>query len=138
MKTIANRLTMLAAGAVMLSTMAFGQASLKVEVPFAFRTSTATLPAGTYVVRRASVSLGRTVHLENSASRHGIFATAVIKDSAQTASPSVVFACQGGSCWLSSIRTSSGSYDYQRPRKTAAEQGEISFISLPLITRNGD
>ena len=55
MKTLANRIMMFAASALVLGTVAYGQTQLTVTIPFAFRTANTTLPSGTYVFNRQAI-----------------------------------------------------------------------------------
>jgi hypothetical protein len=48
MKSFTNRLVVFAAGAAVPGTMAYGQ-TVKAEIPFAFHTANAGLPAGNYM-----------------------------------------------------------------------------------------
>ena len=54
MKTLVNRIVMVAASAMVLGTLAFGQTEMKAQIPFPFRTSMSTLPAGEYTVGQSN------------------------------------------------------------------------------------
>jgi len=52
MKNIANRMIVFAVSALAFGTVAFGQTRMTADIPFAFRTATGKLPAGTYELRQ--------------------------------------------------------------------------------------
>ena len=119
--------------------MAYAQTPMKVEIPFAFHTANATLPACSYLVYRGG-NLGPTVvTLENASSRHAVLAMAEFVDPHdRAAKPSVVFACGNGGCSLTSIRTATGAFTYPSPHKAAREQEAFLVVSVPMTTREGD
>src|SRR5271154_861897 len=106
MKTLANRLIMLAASAALLGTTAYGQTQMKAEIPFAFRIANETLPAGSYVIYRQSLGVMTRMILENVASHHTVYAVGAFVDSYDRPShPSAAFVCVNGGCSLSAIKT---------------------------------
>jgi hypothetical protein len=139
MKTLANRLAMFAASAVVLGTMAYGQTQTKVEIPFAFSAGKATLPAGSYLFYRHSLGSVTLTILENATSHHSVFAMgARVDPNDRPSQPSFVFACIGGNCSLSAVRMASGTLIYPSPHKAAREQGAVSLVSIPLTSRKAD
>jgi hypothetical protein len=137
MKTIANRLVMFAASAVVLGTMAYGQSEIqmKAEIPFAFRVAESTLPAGSYVFyRESSNGTMTTGRLFNAASHRSVAVEGTRFDSSHTASgsPSAVFVCGKGNqgCSLSEIRLSNGTLSYAVPQKAARDK-EVSIALTP-------
>jgi len=137
MKTLANRLVMFAASAVVLGTMAYGQTNLKAEVPFAFRTASATLPAGNYQIKASNTGAATTMSVWNTATHRGVYMVSAPADTYRTARPSLVFLCGNHGCSLSEIRTGSGTYTYAAPHKAGRDKEAVAVVSIPL-TLNGD
>jgi hypothetical protein len=139
MKTLANRLMMLAASALVLGTMAYGQTQTKVEIPFAFRAGNATLQPGSYLFYRQSLGSATVTILENTASHHSVYVvSARVDPNDRPSQPSFVFACASGNCSLSAVRMTGGTLIYPPAHKAAREGALVSFISIPITTRNGD
>jgi hypothetical protein len=140
MKSFTNRLVVFAASAVVLGTMAYGQ-TMKAEIPFAFRTTNASLPAGTYTIDRLSgAGFANMLHLYNTESHRSVVTVSTPLDAYRRAAekPSMVFSCGGQGCVLREIKTSSGSYSYPASPKSARDHEAVSTIEIPLTTRNGD
>jgi hypothetical protein len=135
MKTLVNRLTMFAAATLALGTMAYGQ-TVKAEIPFAFRTANATLPAGTYMLYRANAAWEPT-RLWNPASRKSVLMLGAAVDYVPNAQPRLVFACGSEGCALREVRTSERTVTYPVPHRSAWKQEAVAVISVPL-TRNAD
>jgi hypothetical protein len=141
MKSFTNRLAIFAASAVVLGTMAYGQTSMNAEIPFAFHTANASLPAGNYTITRlAGASVTNTLRLYNTESHRSVLAASLPIDVVRTAAekPVLVFACTEQVCTLSDIKTSNGTYSYPAARKTAHDREAVSMIEIPLTPRNGD
>jgi hypothetical protein len=138
MKTLANRLVMFAASAVVLGTMAYGQTKMKAEIPFAFSTVNATLPAGSYEFSGQSTT--NTTRLWNAASHRGVLAVSAPLDTYRTATghPSIVFVCGNEGCSLKEIRTSNGTLTYQVSHRATRDKEAVSVISIPLTALNGE
>lgn len=140
MKTIANRLIVFAVGAIAFGTVAFGQTRMTAEIPFAFHTLNATLPAGTYELRETSTAAGsHMVLLRNVAAQKSAFAGNSIYDAYRTASHGAVveFVCEERNCSLKAIRTSSASLEYPTPHKS--RDGEkMAVVSIALKPLNAD
>ncbi len=139
MKSFTNRLAVFAASAVLLGTMAYGQ-TMKAEIPFAFHTANATLPAGTYTINRvASASVTNAMRLYDPATHRSVLAVSLPVDRFQAAegNPSVVFACGEQGCTLRAIKMSNGTYSYPAAHKTR-DRETLSLIEIPLTPRNGD
>ena len=134
MKTLANRLIVFATGVFALGTLAYGQTRMTAEIPFAFHTVTASLPAGTYQFTPQPNSGGRSVVIRNTETRKVSFAGNSLVDTYRRASdkPVVEFLCSRDNCALKAIRTSSGSLEYSVPRKL--KNAEVAVISVPLKT----
>jgi len=140
MKSFTNRLVVFAASAVLLGTMAYGQ-TLKAEIPFAFHTANASLPAGTYTIDRVTgAGFANTLRFYNTQSRRSVVAVSTPLDGYRRAAkkPTMVFACGGQGCVLREIKMSIGSYSYPAYGKSARGRETVSLIEVPLTTRNGD
>ena len=141
MKSFTNSLVVFAAGAVVFATMAYGQ-TMKAEIPFAFHTANASLPAGSYIIDRLSgASVAASVlRLYNTDSHRSVVAVSRPLDAYRgtAAKPSMVFACGGQGCILREIKTSNGSYSYPASGKSAHDREAVSRIEVTLTTRNGD
>jgi hypothetical protein len=141
MKTMANRMIVLAAGVIALGSVAFGQSSMKAEIPFAFHTASGTLPAGTYELRETQ--LGGNPHLvilRNLASQKSAFAGVPAYNAYRTArNGSVVeFVCVERSCALKAIRTGWSSLEYATPQKSKDGEKRMAVVSIALKPLNAD
>jgi hypothetical protein len=139
MKTLANRIVMFAASAAALATMAYGQPRAKAEIPFAFHTANATLPAGSYLVSRVSRGIVGELLLENTVSHRSAIVLGTEFDARTTASqPGIVFACVNGNCSLSAIRMGNGTLNFPARNKALVEQETASIVAIPLTRRSGE
>jgi hypothetical protein len=141
MKSFANRLAIFAASAVVLGTMAYGQTTLNAEIPFAFHTANATLPAGNYTISRvAGASVTSTLVLYNKDLRRSVMAASLPIDMFHKAAekPVMVFACAEQGCTLREIKTSHGTYSYPSAHKESRDREAVSMIEVPLTPRNVD
>ena len=141
MKNFTNRLVVFAASSVVLATMAYGQ-TMKAEIPFAFRTANASLPAGKYIIDRvpgAGVAAS-VLRLYNTDSHRSVVAVSAPLDTYRGTAerPSMVFACGGRGCDLREIKTSNGLYSYPGAGKSVRDREAVSLIEVSLTTRNGD
>ena len=133
MKTIATRILVISASVIALGTTAFGQNRMTAEVPFAFKTSTGTFPAGTYQFDRTTGNgLSHAVIIRNVATQKGVFAGNPMFNaySKATDAPIAVFVCGTGGCALKALRTREGSAEYQVPKSKDHEK--VAEISVPL------
>jgi len=133
MKTIATRILVISASVIALGTTAFGQNRMTAEVPFAFKTVSGTLPAGTYQFDHVkSNGLASAVIIRSVATQKAVFAGNplfnVYSKAADT--PVAVFVCGSGGCALKALRTRDGSSEYQVPRSKDHEK--MAEISVPL------
>jgi hypothetical protein len=135
MKTIATRIVVIAASALALGTMAFGQNKMTAEIPFAFRTATGALPAGHYEFTRGTANgLEDVVSIRNAATLNATFAGKAVYNSYKKAkdAPVAEFTCVGNSCSLTALRTSAGSWEYAAPRKGKDHEQKVAVVSVPL------
>ncbi|MDP9170957.1 MAG: hypothetical protein M3N54_10100 [Acidobacteriota bacterium] len=137
MKTLANRVILLAASALALGSVAYGQTALKADIPFAFRASNTTMPAGSYTFYQDTRSGLVNVRLWNSTTHRGIVTTAGPLDIYKEGKPSVTFYCAGDACSLRAIRTAAGTLSYPAPRKAHGET-HMALVSIPLTAGHGD
>jgi hypothetical protein len=139
MKSFTKRLAVFTASAVMLGTMAYGQTTMNAEIPFAFHTANASLPAGNYTINPL-INPTNTMRLYNTDTRRGVFVGSLPIDVFRGAAdkPVLVFACADQICTLREIKTSNGTYSYPESHKTAHDREAVSLIEVPLTLRNGD
>jgi hypothetical protein len=139
MKTLANRLSMFAASAVLLGTMAYGQERIKAEIPFAFHTATASLPAGTYEFDHRVGDAVSTIRLISSESHKAVFAGSLPLDTHNAANnrPSAEFLCRNGNCELRAITTYAGTYRYPPARKSGRDKETLSVLRIQLAEVKG-
>jgi hypothetical protein len=132
MKTIANRLIVFAAGVFALGSVAYGQTRMTAEIPFAFHTATASLPAGTYQFAPQANSGGHMVVIRNVETRNASLAGWAVHNVYDTAKnkPVVEFLCGANGCSLKAIRTAAGSLEY--PAQHKSKKAEVAVISVPL------
>jgi hypothetical protein len=139
MKTLVNRIVMVAAGALILGTMAYGQTEMKATIPFPFRTSISTLPAGEYIVGRHDTNSGAPMAtLRNQVTNSKVFVPGGMTDNWKAGSPSMVFRCSDdGGCVLTGIRTPYSAISYVLGRKSARDR-EAAVVVIPLRPVNAD
>jgi hypothetical protein len=140
MKTIANRLIIIAASAIAFGSVAFGQTRMTAEIPFAFHTVSGTLPAGTYEFRETSVgSASHMVLIRNTASQKSAFAGNPTYNAYRKGadSPVLEFACVERGCSLKAIKTAWASLEYVVP-KNKDDSGKVAVVSIPLKPLNAD
>jgi hypothetical protein len=127
MKSLMNRVAMLAAGAMMLGTMAYGQTQLTAKIPFAFRTSNGNFPAGDYTIVRSTLNTGTVLlTLRNEKTHEKAFVPGGLNDLWNVGSPAALFRCSDESgCALQSIRTPEIAVAYNTSRKHARDKEAV-------------
>jgi len=137
MKSITNRFFLFAATAVFFGTTAFGQTTIKADVPFAFSIpGGAGEAAGNYVINLDSHYGGKVVRLYNADTRHAAVAITFSAGGgpAEQRNPRLVFRCGNAGCALSEVWTVNGGY--------AVVQGKIRpheyLASIPLTINQGN
>jgi hypothetical protein len=113
MKSITNRLFLFAAAALSLGTAAYGQTTLKADVPFAFQTAAGPAAAGHYTVQFQNDGGQSIVHISNrETGRNVLSLTYRVDDKAnKSIAPHLVFQCaEGADCQLAEIWTFAGGY----------------------------
>jgi hypothetical protein len=140
MKTLANRIVMFAASAVLLGTMAYGQEHMRAEIPFAFNAADAPLPAGNYEFDSPTIhGSGTTIRVLNSDSHKVVIVLSLPLDPYHKAAdvPTANFVCQRGTCQLNSIRTYAGTYQYPATHKSGRDKESLSLLTIKLAEVNG-
>jgi hypothetical protein len=134
MKSLTNKLMVAAVAMAVVAGVASAQ-SMKAEVPFSFRVSGATMPAGTYVVTPGRNSTGiptfRLLNTDVNLSVLSLPAAHHTPDARQMTESKLVFRCESGSCALAQIWTGreSGAYDLHAPKTTRQEAALISIAA---------
>jgi hypothetical protein len=130
MKSIANRLTLIAAAALSLGTAAYGENILRANVPFAFRVPAGTASAGRYTVRIEHTGGGYLAQVRDSATGRGVISlTYRMYNSGPQVAPHLVFQCAQTGCQLSEIWTLTGGFTV--PVKHVREREYVT--SVPLV-----
>jgi hypothetical protein len=138
MKTLVNRIVVVAASALVLGTMAYGQTEMKATIPFPFRTAISSLPAGEYTVGQYNTNTGLHIAtLQGQVSRHKVFVPAGVTDYVKAGSPSLLFRCtDDGGCVLAEIRTRDRATTYAGGKN--ARDKEAALITIRLRPVNAD
>lgn len=139
MKSLVNRIAMLAAGALVLGTMAYGQTEMKAQIPFAFHTSMSSLPAGEYVVTKTTTQSGAPISwLWNTATHKKVFLPNGYSSGKVGGSPALLFQCvEDGGCALAGIRGPEVTYKFSTGRKSAREK-EANTVAIALRPVHAD
>jgi len=136
MKTLANRLFLFTTSALFLGTTAFGQTTLRADVPFAFHIPGGGVDGGNYVVQLQNTATGKMVSLRNNDSHRAAlaFATRLLQKPGEAIQPRLVFRCGDAGCALSEIRTPDGVYSVSQGRPGAHQY----LASIPLTVQQGN
>jgi hypothetical protein len=137
MKSITNRFFLFAATAVFFGTTAFGQTTMKADVPFAFSIpGGAGASAGNYVINLDSNGGTKVLRLYNVDTHHSAVAITFGAGGGpgDQVEPRLVFRCGDEGCALSEIWTLNGGY--------AVAHGKIRpheyLASIPLTIHQGN
>jgi hypothetical protein len=138
MKSLVSRVVMLAASAMVLGTMAYGQTEMKAQIPFAFHTTSGSFSAGEYTIGQQSMNSGIAVAtLRDQESGHKVFVSGGIKDLWKGGSPAAVFRCSDEKgCVLTAIRTPAASILYSTGESGRSK--EAAMVVVPLRAVNAD
>ena len=137
MKSLVNRVVILAASAMVLGTMAYGQTEMKAQIPFAFHTTSGNFPAGEYTFGQQNMNSGTAIAtLRDQAGRHKVFVSGGVKDLWKAGSPAAVFRCYDTGCVLTAIRTPEASILYSTGESAPAK--EAAMVVIPLRGVNAD
>lgn len=112
MKSITNRFFVFAALALSLGTLAYGQSTLKANVPFAFAAPGGPAGAGQYTIKVEDFSDGKFIHISSLETGHSVLSqTRRLADPINGAvTPHLLFRCGEEGCQLSEIWTPAGGY----------------------------
>ncbi|HTA42940.1 MAG TPA: hypothetical protein VK789_10865 [Bryobacteraceae bacterium] len=136
MKSIVNRLSLIAVTAAFLGTAAYGQ-DLKAGVPFGFRVPGGGITAGNYVIHMDWTGAGRVAHLYNVDTHKSVLAvsTSLASGSVREIQPRLVFQCSDeAGCALSEIWTPNGGYGVQ-----IAKAHKYDYLAtIPLTVQQGN
>jgi len=138
MKSIMHRIAVFAASAVVLGTTAFGQTMvMKAQIPFAFHSGNATLPAGSYTLTSDAHNATQLTRLRNASANVAVYSVGSPNDSWAAGRTAVIFRCGSEGCRLSAIRTAAGTITYYTPGKTAREK-EVAVNAVLVRASNAD
>jgi hypothetical protein len=139
MNALTNRVSLIAASALVFGTMAFGQTPvLKAQIPFDFRTAWGTLPAGTYTIRDARTpARSDVVSLRNEASKQNFSLMRQMVEYEASSAPVVVFRCGADGCALSAIRQVDGTTSFYGAPQSKRDK-EAALISVPVYSVKAD
>ncbi|MEP6716279.1 MAG: hypothetical protein ABJC09_11950 [Terriglobia bacterium] len=133
-----NRMILIAAGALTLGSAVYGQTAMTADIPFAFRASGATMPAGRYeVIQRTSAGVVM-VHMRNRDGNRNVLAVGWGVDSHHEGNAQITFLCRPDSCTLREIRTLTGTVSYGARSHAKADGQVASAISVPLNGAHGE
>lgn len=138
MKSLINKIATMAASALVLGTMAYGQTEMKAQIPFAFHTGSSSMAAGEYVVSRDVVHNGAPVaSFWNKATHKKMYVLGVTSD-VDGGSPAVLFKCtEERGCVLAGLRGPGVNYSFRTGRKTPQEK-ESSLVAIALRPVHAD
>jgi hypothetical protein len=133
MKSIANRLFVFAAFALSLGTFAYGQTTLKANVPFAFAVPGGPAQAGQYIVQFENVAGNKIVHISNRKTGRSVLTLSNRLEGNVNAviAPHMVFRCGEEGCRLSEIWTARGGYSI--PVTHSRNPEYLAYIPLTVF-----
>src|ERR1700722_8957077 len=136
MKTITNRLFAFAATAVFLGATAFGQTTMRADVPFAFHITGGGVDAGRYDIRLENGGIGKIVTVYNNDSHRSALAVTFRLNAkpGEAIRPRLVFRCGDTGCALSEVWTVDGGYGLPQVKPGAHEY----LASIPLTVKQGN
>jgi hypothetical protein len=136
MKSITNRLFLFAATAMFLGTTAFGQTTLKADIPFAFHVPGGGVSGGKLSIQLRNAGNGKIANLYNYNSHSSALAVTykLWTKSGEAAQPRLVFRCGDNGCMLSEIWTLDGGYGVPQGKPGAHEY----LTSIPLAEKQGN
>jgi hypothetical protein len=130
MKSIVNRLFVVAAAALSLGTFAYGQTTLKADVPFAFAVPGGPAQAGQYTIQFENVAGSKVVHISNRETGRSVLTLSnrLEGNVNHPIEPRLVFRCGEEGCRLSEIWTLNGGYSLPASHSRNPEY----LASIPL------
>jgi hypothetical protein len=132
MKKNLSTLLLTAAGMTLSAAAAYGQIPLKANVPFAFRTSNASLAAGKYAITNLEAGDARLMRIENLNSRHSIYLAGNPQVNKTPGKARLVFRCgEVSGCALAEAYTDDGhGWKFSPPRRTSEEKERVAVLLL--------
>lgn len=136
MKSITNRLFVFAATAAFLGTTAFGQTTMRADVPFAFHVPGGGVDAGNYLIHLDNGGIGKIVTVYNHASHRSALAVTfqLSAKPGEAIQPRLVFRCGDAGCALTEVWTADGGYGIPQGKPNAHEY----LASIPLKVQQGN
>ena len=136
MKSITNRLFVFAATAVFLGTTAFGQTTMRADVPFAFHVTNGGVDAGNYLIQLENGGIGKIVSVYNHDSHRSVLAVTfqLSAKPGEAIRPRLVFRCGDTGCALSEVWTPNGGYGVPQGKPGAHQY----LASIPLTAQQGN
>src|SRR6266853_1390289 len=101
MKSITNRLFLFAASALFLATAAYGQTTLRFEVPFGFRVADGAVTAGEYMINMEATGNWKTARLLNLTTHQSVLSVGRRLSRNEETAPGtarIVFRCTDEAC----------------------------------------
>jgi len=135
MKSLMNRIAIVAAGALMAGTAAYGQEKVVAEIPFAFQMSGFAMPAGNYEVIGRPGGASIIFAFRNlTTGKTGLAANGIFTaNQTPSGTTQLVFACSGPKCALAAVKTSAGARNYYPTMKLSArEKEELATVEIAV------
>ena len=134
MKTT-NKLLVIAVSAAALGTMAYGATeTATAQIPFAFRTAGATLPAGSYQVTRNFAGVNGMIRMQNTESRKAAIVMGISSEAPGTNVTALRFSCVDG-CELVGVRSRNNWVAITPHRKPRVQ---TATIEIPVVVATGN
>jgi hypothetical protein len=136
MKSITNRLFVFAATAVFLGTTAFGQTTMRADIPFAFHVTNGGVDAGNYLIQLENGGVGKIVSVYNHDSHRSVLSVTfqLSAKPGEAIRPRLVFRCGDAGCALSEVWTPNGGYGIPQAKPGAHQY----LASIPLTVQQGN
>ena len=132
---ITNKLMVIAVSAAALGTMAYGATeTATAEIPFAFHSAGATLPAGSYEVVRNFAGVYGMIRMQNTATRKAAIVMGISSEAPGTNVTSLRFSCEDG-CELVGVRSRNNWVTITPHRKL---RRETATIEIPVTVAAGN
>ncbi len=136
MKSITNRFFVFAATAVFFGTAAFGQTTMRADVPFAFHVPGGGVDAGNYVIHLENGGNEKIVNFYNNDSHRSALAVSfrLFAKPGEAIRPRLVFRCGDTGCALSEVWSLDGGYGIPQGKPRAHEY----VASIPVKVQRGN
>jgi len=132
---ITNKLMVVALSAAALGTMAYGATEkATAQIPFAFHTAGATLPAGSYEVTRNFAGVNGMIRVWNTKTLKAAIVMGISSEAPGTNVATLRFSCDDG-CELVGVRSRNNVVTIQPHRKL---RRETAVIEIPVTVATGN